>query len=88
MDLSQFVDRMNELMFDSSRPTYLQTLRKRRGYSQSQLAKFSGIPLRTIQQYEQRRKDINMAAAHSLYNLSKVLCCRIEDLLENTAPLV
>jgi DNA-binding Xre family transcriptional regulator len=32
--------------------------------------------------YEQRNKDINKASAETLYRISKVLGCTIEDLLE------
>lgn len=52
------------------------------GLSQSELAARSGVSLRTLQEYEQGRKPINMAAGIKLYNLAKALGCRIEDLLE------
>lgn len=32
--------------------------------------------------YEQRNKDINKASAESLYRISRVLGCTIEDLIE------
>lgn len=35
--------------------------------TQSQLAFLSGIPLRTMQHYEQRSKDINKAQVDTLY---------------------
>ena len=47
-----------------------------------QLAKKSGVGLRSIQLYEQRQKDINKASAESLYKISRVLGCAMEDLLE------
>jgi transcriptional regulator with XRE-family HTH domain len=50
--------------------------------SQSELAEQSGVPLRTIQQYEQGQKNINRARAEYVIALSKVLYCRPEDLLE------
>ena len=52
------------------------------GCTQAELAKRSGVSLRSIQMYEQRNKDINKASAESLYRISKVLGCTIEDLLE------
>ena len=52
------------------------------GCSQAELAKKSGVGLRSIQLYEQRKKDINKAGAESLYKISKVLGCAMEDLLE------
>lgn len=42
----------------------------------------SGVPLRTIQQYEQRQKNINKAQVEYLLMLAQALCCRIEDLVE------
>ena len=44
--------------------------------------KRSGVGLRSIQLYEQRQKDINKASAESLYKISRVLGCEMEDLLE------
>ena len=60
----------------------LKIMRKRNGLSQSQLAKASGVPLRTIQQYEQRQKDINKARAEYLITLSAALGCSPASLLE------
>lgn len=42
----------------------------------------TNIPLRTIQQYEQRQKNINKAQAETLLRLSRVLNCSVEDLIE------
>ena len=50
--------------------------------SQSDLAKYSNVSLRPIQLYEQRQLDINSAEAIKLYQISKVLGCNMEDLLE------
>lgn len=52
------------------------------GLSQSQLARESGIPVRSIQQYEQRRKDLNKAAAETVVALARALFCSVEDLME------
>ena len=35
----------------------------------------------SIQMYEQRNKDINKASVETLYSISKVLGCIIEDLI-------
>ena len=40
------------------------------------------VPVRTIQQYEQRQKNINKAQAEYLVVLAKVLCCEAGDLME------
>ena len=49
---------------------------------QKQLAELSDIPVRMIQHYEQRQKNINKAQTEYLVKLSKVLNRDIEDLLE------
>ena len=82
MDIRQFVDRMNELYRDAHPDTRLKALRKRAGLSQRELSELSGVPLRTIQQYEQRQKSINKAQAEYLVQLSQVLCCNVAALLE------
>ena len=83
MDIRQFVDKMNALYRAAKPETNLKLLRKNSGLSQRELAEQSGVPLRTIQQYEQRRKDINKAQAEYLVMFAKVLCCRVEDLIEH-----
>ena len=50
--------------------------------SQAQLARESGVPVRSIQQYEQRQKDLNKAAAETVARLARALFCSVEDLLE------
>ena len=61
----------------------LKRIRESRGLSQSELAEQSGINVRNIQMYEQRVNNIDKAQARTLYKLSRVLGCDIEDLLEN-----
>ena len=82
MDIRHFCDRMNELYRDAQQETNLKQLRKRAGLSQSELAEASGVPLRTIQQYEQRQKSINNAQAKYLIMLARALYCTVEDLIE------
>ena len=82
MDISQFVDHLNERIRGAKYLTNLKLLRTRSGLSQSQLASVSGVPLRTIQQYEQRQKNINKAQAEYVFMLSRSLSCNPEDLLE------
>lgn len=84
MDIRHFVDRMNELYKAAKPDTNLKLLRKNAGLSQRDLAEQSGIPVRTIQQYEQRQKNINKAQGEYLVALTKVLCCKIEDLIERS----
>lgn len=82
MDIRQFVDKMNELYKNAKPETNLKTLRQKAGLSQRELADYTGIPVRTIQQYEQRQKNINKAQVEYLVRLSKELYCEITDLME------
>ena len=82
MDIRQFCDKMNELYRAAQPETNLKALRQRADLSQRELAEQSGVPLRTIQQYEQRQKRINKAQAEYLLMLARALCCNMEDLLE------
>lgn len=79
----KFVDTINKIIKQKNTPTNLSILRKASGYSQRELSEKSGVNLRTLQQYEIRAKDINKAAGKSLASMSKVLGCRMEDLLEH-----
>lgn len=45
----------------------------------------SGVSLRSIQMYEQRKNDIDKAQGQTLYKLAATLGCTIEDLLESPA---
>lgn len=81
-DISKFVDIADKRIKETMSETNLKHIRKLYGISQSKLAKYSTVSLRSIQMYEQRNKDINKASGETLYNLSKVLGCSMEDLLE------
>ncbi len=81
-DISKFVNIADKRIKETMRETNLKHIRKLYGISQSKLAKYSTVSLRSIQMYEQRNKDINKASGETLYNLSKVLGCSMEDLLE------
>lgn len=81
-DISKFVDVINKQIEEVFPETNLKRIRNAYGITQSELAKISGVSLRSIQMYEQRNKDINKASAESLYRIAKVLGCAIEDLIE------
>ena len=83
MDITNFVDTMEEFYKAAEGDSNLKRIRESRGLSQSELAEQSGIKVRNIQMYEQRVNDIDKAQAQTLYKLSRVLGCDIEDLLEN-----
>lgn len=63
--------------------TRLQTYRQKRGLSQAQLAQKAELNKRTLQDYEQGKRDINQAAAITVYKLANALGLSLmEDLLE------
>jgi len=82
MDIRQFCDKMDQLCVQAHPQTNLQAARIAAGLSQSQLAHAAGVPVRTLQQYEQRQKDINRARADYVESLARTLCCHPSDLLE------
>ena len=55
--------------------------RKERGLSQNDLAILSHVNIRNIRAYEQGTIDISKAQGDTLYRLSKVLGCTIEELI-------
>lgn len=83
-DESRFVDVYDERAAGNRTEgdSRLHTIRVRAGLSQSGLARRSGVTLRSIQMYEQRRKDLGRAAVSTVLALARTLGCRIEDLLE------
>lgn len=62
--------------------TQLKKIREASSLSQTKLAEASGVNVRMIQHYEQGVKDINSAAALTVYRLAQALECTVEDLLE------
>ena len=82
MDITQFVDAMDEITKTTLVETVLKSFRKENKLTQEELARESGVSLRSIQMYEQRQKDINKASAETLKRLATVLGCSMENLLE------
>jgi DNA-binding transcriptional regulator YiaG len=82
MDVRQFCDLLSDQYKKRAPETRLKRTRKLEGLTQSELAEQSGVPLRTLQQYEQRQKDINKAQAEYLIMLAKALHCSMEELIE------
>ncbi|MDO4502831.1 MAG: helix-turn-helix transcriptional regulator [Coriobacteriia bacterium] len=74
------MDRRYALAMPQSR---LKALRILAGISQNDLSLISGVPVRSIQQYEQRQKNINKAGLQTACALARALGCRPEDLLEH-----
>ncbi len=83
-DVSKFVETADELIARNrrNRKSRLTLIRKARGFTQAELAKAAGIPLRMIQLYEQRQNDLRKAQTATVLALSKALGCDIEDILD------
>ena len=82
MDITQFCDKMLELYNTRKGGTNLKMLRLNAGLSQRELAEISDVPVRTIQQYEQNKKNINAAKAETVVKLAKALNTSVEKLME------
>lgn len=59
----------------------MKELRKKIGLTRAQLAEETGINFRTLEAYEQGRKDINGAKLKTLLKLCQALDCKLEDLI-------
>ena len=82
MDISQFCDYMKSLYNERCSVSNIKKFRLSAGLSQSELSKISEIPLKTIQQYEQKQKNINAAKVETVIKLAKSLSCNVEQLME------
>ena len=82
IDITRFCNEMDRLMALAKKETNLKKMRIQCGYSQKELSLITSIPLRTIQQYEQRQKNINKAQANYVILLAQALSCSPKDLLE------
>lgn len=80
--LDRCYDAADERVKEYFKDTNLKRIRTTYGCTQAELAKQSGVSLRSIQMYEQRRKDINKASVETMYSIAKTLGCTIEDLIE------
>ena len=82
MDIMKFVEAINEKWDQYYTETNLKCLRKIAGLSQRELADLSGVALRQIQLFEQKKRNINHTRAIDVLKIGKVLGCKSEDLLE------
>lgn len=62
--------------------TRLQYVRRAIDISQSELAKRSGVSIRTIQALEIGARDIDKASVVTVLKLAQALGCKIEDIIE------
>ena len=81
-DITKFVEIIDKRVKTYFKETNLKRIRMSYGCTQIELARQSGVSLRSIQMYEQRRKDINKASVETIYSIAKALGCTVEDLIE------
>ncbi len=81
MDIIKFVEAMKEKLYRYYPQTHLRRYRELLGLSQRELSEQSGVPLRQIQLFEQRERDIRKTQAITVLKLSKALGCPMEKLL-------
>lgn len=84
-DISVFINTLNQRLYVQQ--TNLKYFRERAGLSQQMLSQLSGVPLHTIQLYEQRASDLSKAQFNILYALARVLKCTIYDLTEQNGQM-
>ena len=79
-DISKVVQILRRFFEETS--TKLAQTRIDAGLSQSELAKASGVSLRSIQMYEQKNNNINNAQYNRLCAIARALHCKIDDIIE------
>lgn len=72
-DLSRSLQYAEKKLAEAAVHFSLKKARKNAGLSQQELSERSGIPIRTIRAYEQRRLDLANAGAENVRNLRSVL---------------
>ncbi len=78
-DISQIV----RVVMERIRPqSPLREKRKALGLSQRELSSLSGVSERVLKAYEQGKLELSKAGGETLYSLSRVFCCPIEELLK------
>ena len=78
MDIRQFADKMTAMYKTAKPETNLKLLRQKVDLSQRELADLSGVPVRTIQQYEQRQKNIQQGSGGVILSCWQ-RCCTVRQ---------
>ena len=76
------VKMFTKIIKQEQKVSHIKAARQNYGYSQRELAEAAGINKRTLQEYENKRRDINKAGANILLRLARALSCNIEDIME------
>lgn len=61
----------------------LKQIRKMRGISQKNLAKYCNISIKSIQAYEQGVRKLEKANKNTILKICEVLNCKISDIIES-----
>jgi len=82
MSIPAFHEELDRRYRERHPETRLKELRKAAGLTRDELAALSQVSSRLIEQYEQRRRDINAARADAFLNLAQSLGCDPASLIE------
>ena len=82
MSILAFHEELDRRYRERHPETRLKELRKEAGLTRDELAALSQVSSRLIEQYEQRRRDINAARADAFLNLARALNCDPAALIE------
>lgn len=63
-------------------PTALEKARREAGLTRKKLSELSGVSLRSLECYEQRKNDINIANVKTVRALANAIGCPIEKILD------
>lgn len=63
-------------------PTALEKARREAGLTRKKLSELSGVSLRSLECYEQRKNDINIANVKTVRALAQAIGCPIEKILD------
>lgn len=63
-------------------PTALEKARREAGLSRKKLSELSGVSFRSLECYEQRKNDINIANVKTVRALAQAIGCPIEKILD------
>ena len=80
-DITKFVYSLDERLKAFYKQSALTRLRLAAGLSQNELAERSGVNVRAIQGYEQKKRDINRAQFQTVLSLAVALDCNPVELL-------
>lgn len=81
-DIERFVATMDQLYAKRHTKTYLQQFRENINMSVQELAEESGLRLSDIIELEKNFCKIMHTSAETVFHLSRILGCNMEDLLE------